>query len=168
MRVGDALAFPQRPCAVALQAQRAWHSFIKNGFLFHTDRVLADWVRHEPTMREFEECVRAVCQGVMGFSGSGLIPLLPPLSTLPSTVRERLARSLDRAFEEDFAPDAVAKRVSRKLDALLDGMRDLGTRAAGSAEERETLARIREGARCLWRELAMLPQGFWLPRRSMV
>lgn len=167
MAAGDVIALPQLPCEVALRAQRAWHSFIKNGFLFHTDRVLTDWVRDELTMHEFEECVRGVCQGVRGFSGSGLIPLLRPLSALPAADRKRLARSLDRAFEEDFAPDELAERIGHHLDALLDAMSEIGMQAAGSVEEQDTLTRIRERARYLWRELEKLPQGFWLPRRSL-
>lgn len=165
MTEGDTVVIAGLRCEVAEEAQRAWHSFIKNGFLFHTDRVLADWIRDEATLREFEGCVRGVCRGVKGFSGGRLVSQLRPLGALPGEERERLAAVLDRAFEEDFGPGEVARRVGERLDVLLGLVKNLASRDAGSAEQKEAMVEVRDAARALWRELETLPHGFWLPRR---
>ncbi|MGH9893390.1 MAG: hypothetical protein ACREA0_15655, partial [bacterium] len=97
MTDGDIVALAELRCAVAEEAQRAWHSFIKNGFLFHTDRVLAEWIRDEVPMREFEECVRDVCRDIGGFSGGRLVSQLRPIAALSCKERQRLVGVLDRA-----------------------------------------------------------------------
>lgn len=154
-------------CKVAEEAQRAWHSFIKNGFLFHTDRVLADWIRDEVTMREFEECVRDVCQSMRGFSGGQLVSDLRPLQALDGEEQRQLKGALDHAFDRAFGPDKLAHRVGDRLDHLMGLARNFGSPETDPDEAKQRLAEIRGAAQALWRELEKLPRGFWLPRRAL-
>lgn len=161
--MGDIVALPQLKCTVALEAQRAWHSYIKNGFLLHTDRVLAEWLRDRAEMGEFERCVRSVCEGIRGLSGSGLIPLLRPLSSLAPAGRTGLAAFLDRRFEAECRPDDMARNLAGKLDVLMEHVRRFSARPSGDGYSADQLGEIRAAACALWRELEKVPQGFWLP-----
>lgn len=163
----DIVVLPRVHCVVAQHAQRVWHSFIKNGFLFHTDDVLARWMRNEADMLEFEVRVRGVCQDINEFSGAGLTGMLTPLSALPESDMKRLVFALDCAFEEGFSPNDMAGRVERKLNILLTRMQEFLS-APGNSDEKSVLDAIREAARNLSCELHGLPDGFWLPRTPPV
>jgi hypothetical protein len=163
--VGDIVVLSQLRCEVARQAQLAWHSFIKNGFLWHTDVVLTRWVQDEKAMHEFEVLVLGVSCSVRQLSGALLVDLLGPLAGLRAAERDKLKARLDREFEQDFSPDKVAARIACKLIALSARIRE-SLAVTDIAERKRALDAIRGAARALSDELKPL-KGFWLPHWSV-
>ena len=161
---GDIVVAPLFHCKVAEEAQRVRHDVVKNRLLLFDDDLLADWVRDDAQLQGLESSVRWVCSGMRGFSASGLVQQLRPLTALAPNVRERLVAALDRLFEDEFQPEAAARHVAHCLDAFLDSVRRLTTQIPGKSDEAEQLSEVRERARMLGLELATLPEGFCMPR----